>query len=53
MLKGQFQNFLINRICQIPLMFLQGDISSEAFVANALMVTVQGYNYVAPTVYCL
>ena len=25
MLKGQFQNFLINRICQIPLMFLQGD----------------------------
>ena len=26
MLKGQFQNLLINRICPIPLMFLQGDL---------------------------
>ena len=38
MLKGQFQNFLINRICQIPLMFLQGDV---AFVFQARDLAVR------------
>ena len=40
MLKGQFQNFLINRICQIPLMFLQGAIAyvpQQAWIQNATL----------------
>ena len=34
MLKGLFQNLLINRICPIPLMFLQGVIAQELPVIN-------------------
>ena len=40
MLKGQFQNFLINCICQIPLMFLQGVIAEGSIECNSIFIVV-------------
>ena len=36
MLKGLFQNLLINRICPNPLMFLQGVVFSKMFAENSM-----------------
>ena len=46
MLKGQFQNFLINRICQIPLMLLQGVIILNNFKRACMPDKMPKINYV-------
>ena len=38
MLKGLSQNLLINRICPIPLMFLQGEVAVNISYCNRILL---------------